>query len=112
MRAKQLVETFHERFARGDADAIYEDADSDFQQKVPVERHRRYIAMAAESYGTPGPCDRSVTSVKWDMSGRRIMIQCFAVFSRGAVEEDIVWRKQEGQYRLHTYKVDWIEHRI
>jgi len=109
VQAQQLTETFHERLARGDADSIYLDADSEFQQKVPLERHRLYITQAVARFGTPGACDRSITSVKWDMGGKRIMLQCFSVFSRGAAEEVFVWRKRDGQYHLYAFSIKDID---
>jgi hypothetical protein len=104
-KVKQLVDSLHQRLAQGDADAIYEDADSDFKSQVPLARHRLYIAQVVRIDGTPGDCQEDGIWAKYGFFYKKLMIRCYSQFSKGAVQEVYVWRKENGQYLLSALDI-------
>ena len=102
----KLATAFHQQMAQGDLAGIYNNADENYRKSVTRERSDALFSAIARKLGTPLDCKPGGINVSATPAGRTLHSQCETHFSKNATgEENFVWLKSGGQYRLVSYRI-------
>jgi hypothetical protein len=103
--SNQAVGRFHERFNRGQYNEIWEASDEDFKTPQTESEWEALMDGVHRKLGDAGPVYFHHINANANTDGTFVTVVYNTTFARGWAVETFIWRKDNGEFKLHGYNV-------